>query len=364
MNEHGRILVVVRLSVNAWICVLALALTAEAGMVADGEVLPDGNVVLLLPDTATIRLENPAGQVIRQFGAEGRGTGEFRHPSGVAATSGSLLVADTWNHRVQVFASDGSFRQVLPLDLLAPEDVAVIGETVVIADTGHDRLVVTDLQGTTVRTIGTRGGEPGQFRSPRRLVPMDGGVVVLDTLNRRVQRIDLDTETAVGIDLPSGYPTALARDADGLLVATNAPEVFRLRESTWFQVATTEQLENAGLNDIATILPGSQGLEVVDGSTGARLRLDPDAKGTVPLPTPAPDKGDGDAVLVETEPESRGEPPPLPEDLPLNRIRSGTSDDLGVPGLLRRGAIVALLGSVLAAGLGFRRKGRPEGEDC
>ena len=50
-------------------------------------------------------------ELVRTFGSHGRGKGEFRDPSGVAASPDDhhLFVSDTDNHRVQVFTLEGRY---------------------------------------------------------------------------------------------------------------------------------------------------------------------------------------------------------------------------------------------------------------
>jgi len=48
---------------------------------------------------------------ISNFGRFGREEGQFSSPQGIAvdSSSGNVYVADTGNHRIQVFSSDGTF---------------------------------------------------------------------------------------------------------------------------------------------------------------------------------------------------------------------------------------------------------------
>ena len=46
---------------------------------------------------------------LRQWGSEGSGEGEFVHPAGMCVSGEEVFVCDQFNHRIQVFARDGSF---------------------------------------------------------------------------------------------------------------------------------------------------------------------------------------------------------------------------------------------------------------
>ncbi len=87
-----------------------------------------------------------------------------------------------------------------PGALAFPGKVAVdpTGERLAIADTGHHRIVVTSLDGRLVRTFGT--GEPGfadgpggdaRFREPQGVTFYEGALLVADTGNHALRRVDL-----------------------------------------------------------------------------------------------------------------------------------------------------------------------------
>ena len=87
---------------------------------------------------------------MRTIDSQGSGAGQFSYPRGVAFDSaGHIIVADMWNHRVQVLRySDGSH----------------------------------------VRTIGSEGIINGQFKFPCSvLIDGQGRIIVSDTSNHRIQ---------------------------------------------------------------------------------------------------------------------------------------------------------------------------------
>ena len=89
-----------------------------------------------------------------KWGIRGSGDGEVEPPLSVAvASDGSLYVADTYNHRVQKFTSEGVF----------------------------------------VSKWGTEGTGDGQFDEPGGLgVAADGSVYVADSKNSRIQKFTSD----------------------------------------------------------------------------------------------------------------------------------------------------------------------------
>jgi len=49
------------------------------------------------------------GQLVREWGAQGSGVGEFQYPSGIAVSDDEVYVGDARNNRVQVFRTSGEY---------------------------------------------------------------------------------------------------------------------------------------------------------------------------------------------------------------------------------------------------------------
>lgn len=96
-----------------------------------------------------VRKYTTDGAELAHWGSYGSGPGQFNQPNGVAVDPArNVYVADTYNHRVQVFSNDGAF----------------LGQW------------------------GSYGSAPGQFYRPSGIaVGPDGRIYVSDTWNGRVQ---------------------------------------------------------------------------------------------------------------------------------------------------------------------------------
>ena len=71
-----------------------------------------------------------------------------------------------------------------------PRGIAVDGQgRVFIADTGNDRIVLFTAEGEFIEDWGRRGTGPGEFAAPQGIAIRGGEVYVLDSGNRRVQRL-------------------------------------------------------------------------------------------------------------------------------------------------------------------------------
>jgi sugar lactone lactonase YvrE len=142
---------------------------------------------------------SPDGKEVRfVIGHAGAGPGEFNRAEGLCVDAEDrLYVADSCNHRVQVFNPDGTFlRQfgragAAPGELSYPYDVRVdAAGHVFVCEFGNSRIQVFDAEGRSLEIIGGPGFAPGQFNNPWSLA-MDsaGNLYVADATNHRVQKL-------------------------------------------------------------------------------------------------------------------------------------------------------------------------------
>jgi ABC-type Fe3+ transport system permease subunit/DNA-binding beta-propeller fold protein YncE len=207
----------------------------------------EGNVIVLEPHYSRVNVFTPAGRLVRQWGVKGTNAGQFWLPRSVAANSrgeiwvceygavervqrfsadgGKLLlslgrfgsgagefnraeglatdaqdrlyVADSCNHRLQVFDPDGRWlasygRAGTGLgELSYPYDVGVdAAGNQFVCEFGNSRLQVFDPQHRPVEIIGGAGSAPGRFSNPWSLaLDSAGNLYVADALNHRVQKL-------------------------------------------------------------------------------------------------------------------------------------------------------------------------------
>jgi DNA-binding beta-propeller fold protein YncE len=146
-------------------------------------VAPDGS--LFVADSFNHRIQHLAadGSFIRAWGTqtdpanvENPG-GSFSEPWGVAVSPDgrNVYVADTWNHRIQKFTANGTFVSMWgifandnqPTSLYGPRDVVVAADgNVLVTDTGNKRIVVYDASGDFLSQVGGAGLDLGQFEEP------------------------------------------------------------------------------------------------------------------------------------------------------------------------------------------------------
>jgi len=251
-----------------------------------------------------------------------RADGAFRFPQGIAVSrDGRVYVADQFGRDVQVFGADGAPRGVFGTQGTGPGQFSAgIGglaidpatQDVFAIDSRANRIERFTADGAFVTAFGTRGTAAGQFffgggtdsddTAGGGVVVGGGKLYVADTLNSRVQRMNLDGTGAevLSIPAPGGFsvPQGVGwTDADGglLYVADNRND----RVVAARPVATEPRADVVAISDPAATGPdGRPALDqpydvALDGVTGrafvasdlnSRLvKLGPAAGGGLPL---------------------------------------------------------------------------------
>lgn len=148
----------------------------------------------------TRRVYMHKGKSTLKFGTRGSEPGCFTWPRGVAAGQDVIAVADSSNHRVQIFNSNGKFLHEFgsygsgegEFDCLAAVTIAKSGHYIV-SDRYNHRLQVFDPTGRFVRSFGSEGRADGKFNYPWGLAADSlGFIYVCDKENHRVQVFQID----------------------------------------------------------------------------------------------------------------------------------------------------------------------------
>ena len=153
--------------------------------------LRDGRMLVSEVGADRISVLSPSGAWLSSFGKKGRGTGELLGPQYLAVdSSGNVFVTDFGNARVVVFDADGnglfSFgsRSVPFPGFKAPVGIAIIHDTVYVADSITGELHSFDTSGNFIETFLPRnsltGSESIRVWNGYLLVSMPNRVLLVD----------------------------------------------------------------------------------------------------------------------------------------------------------------------------------------
>jgi streptogramin lyase len=196
---------------------------------------------------------------MKQFGSFGTFTSTgafFNNPSGIAVDgSGSIYVADTFNHRIGVYGSLGS-TTIIQFgtygtglnQLVAPSGIAIDAQkNIYTTDFSSNFVKEFSPTGTEIRVFGTPGNALGQFNYPNGIaIDGSGSIYVADTNNFRVEKFTASGTPVAQFGTSSyfWYPQGIAFDKSGYIYVANT-----------------------GGNNIMKFMPGTSTIDTLDSPT-------------------------------------------------------------------------------------------------
>ena len=142
------------------------------------------------------------------FGYSGQGAGEFNRPEGLGIDAHDrIYVADSCNHRIEIFSPEGEFLKAYGTagtasgELSYPYDVRVDAAGLqYVCEFGNSRIQIFDVNNHALEILGKAGGNPGEFANPWSIaLDSKGNLYVADSQNHRVQKFIRKTHTAATI---------------------------------------------------------------------------------------------------------------------------------------------------------------------
>ncbi|NLE76857.1 MAG: 6-bladed beta-propeller, partial [Chloroflexi bacterium] len=164
----------------------------------------DSNIYVADTGNHRVQVFDAAGAFLRTWGGEGEAPGQFKEPWSIAVDGeNNVYVADTWNHRIQKFSAEGNLLQTWgqfgstngqlgdPTALWGPRALMVDGDgNLLVTDTGNKRIMKYGPDGEFLGQWGGFGFEAGLYDEPVGLAVDDqGNVYVADTWNQRIQKL-------------------------------------------------------------------------------------------------------------------------------------------------------------------------------
>ena len=162
----------------------------------------NGRVYVLDGVNNKVKVFNLEGTSLFSFGGMGKGKGKFNFPLGIGIDEDNhIYVADSGNHMVQIFSSDGAYLSQFATDTNRegnkpsdPTDVVINSslKRCYVVDNDNHWIFFYDLEkGKPLKTIGTMGMEKMEFRFPFLLdIDQKGNLYIVEVINTRVKVLD------------------------------------------------------------------------------------------------------------------------------------------------------------------------------
>ena len=149
------------------------------------------NVQPLTGSPCVVEVRDHHYQFAFNFGSTGKRTGEFDWINDIALSdiTGTIAVADAWNHRLQLFSSTGKFKTQVKLDG-KPFSVSFTdcGDLLTLVPVSINKLSLFSEEGQFIRHINDK-----HLKKPQHLsIASDGRLIVTDVANKEVKVLSPD----------------------------------------------------------------------------------------------------------------------------------------------------------------------------
>jgi tripartite motif-containing protein 71 len=183
---------------------------------------PDGTLIYLT-DMRNSRIRVLEAMTLKLVGTFGES--ELSNPHDAEFDkAGRLLVADTGNDRIAIYAVQGAQAKLVGeiKGLSGPEGVAVAPDGRVIVSNTRAATLSVFRDGKLERSVGRRGSGAGEFANPHDVeAAADGNIYVVDSGNDRVQVFDsaMNHRASFGAAFKLSGPKYIAFDRDRIWLA-------------------------------------------------------------------------------------------------------------------------------------------------
>ena len=164
------------------------------------------------------------------IGKKGKDNGMFKYPRGVAVTDkDEIVVADQWNHRVQVFDSNGTFLRSFGHkgenagEFKYPDGIAIDKDrNIFVVDSGNDRVQIFSWEGRHLGSFDGQESLDSQLLNPWGLsLDITGNVIVADVGNKLIKIFtpDGDFVMKIGEQGSFGFPVHCVQCGEYFIVS-------------------------------------------------------------------------------------------------------------------------------------------------
>ena len=178
-----------------------------------------------------VQIFNSDGNYLRSFGREGNKVGEFKYPVGIAChNNGKIFVADNNNHRIQIFSGEGEYvgsfggKGSLDSQLTHPRGLSVDSDgNIIVVDSGNKLIKIFSPDGKFLMKIGGQGS----ITFPVHCVQCDRYLIVSDSNEHCIKVFDRNGNFQYKFGKQGGgngefnYPFCLSVNKSGHLLVSD-----------------------------------------------------------------------------------------------------------------------------------------------
>jgi uncharacterized repeat protein (TIGR01451 family) len=149
-----------------------------------------GHIFVADTNNHRVQIFDPSGNLLKTIGSLGSGDGQFENPQTIFINStGHVIVGDPNNFRIQIFDKGGVFKAKFSSNPAAGLAANSTGH-IFVTDPVNDRIEIFDASGNLLQTFGSEGSANGQFDNPEGIFINSTHILVVDPLNNRIQIFD------------------------------------------------------------------------------------------------------------------------------------------------------------------------------
>ena len=155
-----------------------------------------GNIVVADSWNHRVQVFDRNGNFLSKFGQQGSRDNQLQYPEGLSINgNGDIIVADKGNKLIKIFSSSGEYLRKFggAGSLVKPYHCIQQGQYFIVSDYSDHSIKMFNLKGKSIiATFGKRGNKDGEFSGPGYLsVNKEGLLMVCDVGNGRVQVFEL-----------------------------------------------------------------------------------------------------------------------------------------------------------------------------
>ncbi len=167
----------------------SVSLTRPLSVASDGR----GKVYVTDSEGSAVYVFDFNSKTVYKFGGNAY-SAIFQQVNGIAVdAAGNAYASDSVKRKIYVVTPENLPLKVIDVSGLVTHigRIAIdnLNGRLVLTDLKKHQIVVTDMDGKHIKTFGSKGTDDGQFNLPTAVaIEKDGGIVVGDSLNARIQR--------------------------------------------------------------------------------------------------------------------------------------------------------------------------------